>query len=410
MNISDISVNSSGKHGMTFIELVIILFFSSYYVFPKGQLVLPMLPFLGVALLYTFAITTFDKSLKWKTIISCIALFAIYSLLYYALTDTQSISSRDNVFLKRFFSKFFQVFRLFFPVLLFYRVAVKTNLKQLVVIVVANLFFVLNVCLTTWNELEINANASRSFALTEDNANFNIGGYYFVYIVPFVLVGMVYIFQNSTKILKYLLTPVIIFLFLFLVKSQYTLSIIISGVGVFLLLYNKTSRSPKRLILLVGVLFVYLFMSSIIQVLIPMIESEDIQVRLREINILFQSGKSQGDLDSRLTLYWQTIVAFLQSPITGNRYLDFDGHATLLVVLADIGIAGGAIFYHLMFSSRNRIYSLLNNNKYDFKVFFIMLLCMGFTNPIHSSAQIAWGVWFIVPTLIQYNSIKQSSI
>jgi O-antigen ligase len=120
-----------------------------------------------------------------------------------------------------------------------------------------------------------------------------------------------------------------------------------------------------------------------------------------ELYSFFTSGDTSGyNLNGRFTLYGKSIEAFLNSPIIGNRHLDFDGHATCLTVLADTGIIGGIPFYYLLISMNKRMKALLSENAKNFLPAYFCLLCMGFSNPIHNSLPLAFAVWFIVPLII----------
>ena len=107
-------------------------------------------------------------------------------------------------------------------------------------------------------------------------------------------------------------------------------------------------------------------------------------------------------------MYWQTIVAFVKSPIWGNRSLSIDGHATFLTVFADIGILGGGLFVYLYHITKKKMF--LGEKREIRKVYatvFICLILMGLTNPIHSALPLAFTMWFFVPMLIERKIEKE---
>ena len=133
-------------------------------------------------------------------------------------------------------------------------------------------------------------------------------------------------------------------------------------------------------------------------------------IRLYEIYYFLVGGDATGyNMDGRITLYTESIKAFLKSPFWGNRHLDFDGHATFLTVLSDLGLLGGIPFYYLYFSSRKRVRIIINDKGNYYGPVFLMLLLMGFTNPIHTALPLMYVVWFLVPlsieTFMEYEEI-----
>ncbi len=399
-------MNNIRRHKMHFAELIIMIFFSAYFIMPKMHVVVPFLAFLLIALIYTIVNSYIDPKVR-RYILIYIVLFALYSLLYLLLTETKTITSNELYGLKRFFSKFYQVYCTFFPILLYYRIWKKTNKQQQLLLLGINLLLIAYVCINTWSELELYADITRSNEAIENNSLNNVGGYYFVYLIPFIILGFTYLCYNVRVKYRFIIIPVILFLFVFLFKAQYTLSVLITVLGIILLVYKNIHDKRAK------VIFVYLGFISLmllplfLQFLIDNISSEDMRARLGEIRTFLLSGDTSGyNMSTRISLYGDSILAFLRSPIYGNRSLDFDGHATLLTVLSDLGLLGGIPYYYLIFSSKNKMCLLMESRAWTFKIVFIMLLCMGFTNPIHSSTQIAWGAWLLVPLLIHYISKK----
>jgi hypothetical protein len=196
-------------------------------------------------------------------------------------------------------------------------------------------------------------------------------------------------------------------LFLFLLQASYTLAILIAGLGLLMQIF-LSFRSPvtKILFLVVAVIGAF-FIPDLLLFISNNAPSSNMSVRFRELYSFFTSGDTSGyNLNGRLTLYRMSIEAFFNSPIIGNRNLNFDGHATCLTVLSDTGIVGGIPFYYLLFSMNKRMKALLSENAINFLPAFFCLLLMGFSNPIHNSLSLAFAVWFIVPLIID-TLIKQ---
>ena len=77
--------------------------------------------------------------------------------------------------------------------------------------------------------------------------------------------------------------------------------------------------------------------------------------------------------------------------------------------MAFLGIIGGIPFFYLYFKSRKTVRLLINEQKKEFTAFFIMLILMGITNPIHTALPLMYVLWFLVPMSIKlYNECKEN--
>ena len=390
-----------GKDGLPLIDLAAVIFFSLYYILPSfsSSFNRTLVLFAGIA--YFGYVFIRDR----KVGISFISIFTAVTVIAFAfliLTDTKTVSeTASNRILKIFFSKFSQYFFMYLPGLLLIRVLKTANKEQ------KNLLLLLLVILYTvvlYNTFIIileNPDAIRNweeFANLEDE---NIGNYYFVYSVPIVITGLSVCMARLKGIRKIVCLGIIIILFVFLLLASYTLAILIAALGLVMQIFMSL-KSPvtKILFLIVAVIGIF-FIPDLLLFISENAPSNNMSVRFRELYSFFTAGDSSGyNLNGRLTLYRKSIEAFFNSPITGNRNLNFDGHATFLTVLADTGIIGGIPFYYLLFSMNKRMKALLSENARNFVPAFFCLLCMGFSNPIHNSLPLVFAVWFIVPLII----------
>ena len=93
-----------------------------------------------------------------------------------------------------------------------------------------------------------------------------------------------------------------------------------------------------------------------------------------------------------------------------------EGIIVLEIILFGLCIVGGIAIF--IFALRvnwndeidyNRIIKELDEQKKEFTAFFIMLILMGITNPIHTALPLMYVLWFLVPMSIKlYNECKEN--
>lgn len=410
MKTNQLVINDAyNKKTLHIVELIVILFFSSYYLLPSiGNMFSPLsITFLGLAYCAYVLLVQPKES---KFIILFIFLAILISLMYYLLTETRTINANvSNYDLKRFMSKFFQYFLMFFPAVLMLRFITNANDKQKKLTLILLSIMLIYVMFVTMRELEINPDITRSWDDNIETASENVAGYYFVYAIPIVVSVLVMLIIKAKNFLqKTALIFFIVFCFFFLLQAQYTLSILIAMIGIILGFLKSSKNNAAKIIISVTVIILMFFLADILRSIAINVKSAQVSLRFHELANFFSSGDASGyNLDGRLTLYWKTIKAFFASPLIGNSRLDFDGHTTFLTVLSDTGILGGIPFYILYFSTKNKVVNLLEDKNNLFAIPFLMLVIMGLTNPIHAAYPVGFAVWFICPLVIDVISNKE---
>lgn len=399
------------KISSSVIDIIVIIMFAAYYILPsvssKYTFMVPLL--LGIV--YIAFIVILD-SMKISTVIIKYTLLIVFiALVYMLFTDASSIAQDvTNRGAKRFISKFYQIFMMFFPILLLNRAEKNFTLKQKKFVLLVSLFLYGYVMLTTAKELTLNPNITRSWSEFSESSTNNIGNYYFVYAIP-ILIVLCTMFALRIEIigLKIVMIALIVFQIYFLFIAQYTLSVIIGLLGIGFVLFLNAKKQTSRYFMICIFVFLIILLPSILHFAVAYVPSEQMAVRLNELyNFIVGEDVIGYNLNGRLTLYIDSIKAFLSSPIWGNQSLSFDGHATFLTVLSDTGILGGIPFYYLYFSSNNRVKRIICDNKRQFLPVFIMLLTMGFTNPIHTALPLMYATWFLAPLIISvYNKCER---
>jgi hypothetical protein len=399
---TSLKINTSPQQ-MNIFELVAIVFFSAYYILPAVSNILPIAFFTILALAYVGLIFLTNKQ---HHIFILVFLFLVVwiSSMYFLLTQTSTIStSVDNFQFKRFMSKFFQYFLMFFPAIPAIRILTCANKNQQKLILAIISVLIIFVILITMRELKINPDITRTWDSEAEKTSENVASYYFVYAIPIIIsLLLLFVFSEKTKMFKIAMVALIIFGFVFLLRAQYTLSILMTLLGLIIGVIKGCENKNLRFLLVILSILLILFLPNIFGFISSNVRSAQVSVRFRELANFFSTGDATGyNLDGRLSLYWKSIKAFFASPLYGNEYLDFDGHATFLTVLSDTGILGGIPFYTLYFIFRNKIKSYLDSEAHYFDIPFLMLVIIGLTNPIHAAFPVGFAIWLICPLIIR---------
>lgn len=396
-------------------EFIFICLCTVYFIVPTVHVLFPFYLILFVEIIYSlYLILTGKVSCrmlgKMALVILCLALF------YTFLSDSASIDVFvSNRLLKRFISKLVQYSCMFFPLLFLKRIVETDSRKRAIFIILLSIVAYIYASIPILRLIAVNPLAARDFGL-EEAGNF-IAPYPFVYGMTFVVVGSFICLLNAKQgshVFKWVSLGVFIFSLYFLYKSQFTLSVITSFITVIIIITNKLRSSGVRLVFLLTIVILLVLTPFILDYfVIPYVPSM-LASRFIEVRDFFLGNLHvESDMYGRFELYWRTIQAFISSPIIGNRTLDFDGHATYLMVWAQLGIFGGLCVFYLLFRAKSIVSYLLNDISYLYLPVFIHLLLNGFTNPIHASLQIYICVWFLVPlaicTLKCYLSVRRNT-
>lgn len=393
--------NSSKNNKIAWLELAFIMLFSLYYILPSLNSSVNFLIPIFAGLFYIVYVTLRDTKAGTK-VIGYLFVITFLALVYMLLTDTSAISHySEPVKLKQFLAKFNQYFCMYLPTVFLYRTLTKANSKQKKIMLVFMFALMMFVVIQTLQELAVNPDAIRQWANFEELGDENIGNYYFVYSIPILFVAISVCVPNLNKYQNAVAITLMVFLFYFLLKAQYTLALLITVIGLMVQIFVSLKSGFSKAMLLLAATVGVFFIPNFLEFAYTNVKSEQVATRLKELYDFFTSGSASGyNLNGRLTLYGKTALAFLKSPILGNRHLDFDGHATCLTILADTGIIGGIPFYYLLISAWKKTKAMLNQEGKRFFPIFVCLLLMGFTNPIHTSLPLAITVWYIAPLLI----------
>lgn len=394
----DFTLLSSKKLPIWEILLIIYLFVA--YLVPSFSLGSTML--LLLLLVYCVYMVFIDPDM-FTAVVVPLLLIAFLAAAYALLTDASSIAEDvSNRELKRFISKLYQYVSLYFPALLFVRINRIATKTQKQIFAAVGIILMVYVIITTWLFLLENPDATRHWDDFDENAELDVANFYFVYAVPIIISATSIIMLKYKNFVRYLSLVLVIVGIVFLVNAQYTLAILIAIIGVLFQVFRHIKTTLYKIIYLLIILAFAIFLPQILAFAIRIIPSEQVSIRLSEIRAFLTGEGADGyNLNSRLTLYGDTLVAFFRSPIIGNRKLDFDGHATFLTVLSDTGILGGIPFYALLVVICMRVQKYMGTYKQQFGVIIMMFVMMGLTNPIHASLPLGFVTWFLAPLTMQ---------
>ena len=387
---------------LSLLDWIVLVGFASYYLLPSVSVKIGILQILLIGIIYILISTHFKVS---KEVLRYFAIFVIIGLLYALLVDAADISrTASNLYIKKFYSKFYQLFMMFFPLYLLNKVRLKATNCQKNILIIMSLLLILYVEMTTRTALEMDANVTRSWGnYSEELRSLNIGHYGFVYSIPVVIALMlIAFFKSKSMLIKLTTIALIVTQMSFLLIAQYTLSVFATIIGMLLILMIQNSGSRKIVIMSLIMIGLLPLVPTLIKLAADAVPSKSMSIRLYEVYSLFTIGDGSGyNLSGRMDLYGKSIMAFLRSPIWGNRRLDFYGHATFLVIPAMLGLLGAVPFYHTYFHSYKKIKESLGENGRQFMPVFAILLFVGFTNPIDAALPLMFVTWFLAPLVIE---------
>ena len=414
-NYLETKIENSNYTKLSTGELLLIAFFVYYYLLPSASNTIPFIVMLAIGCLYVgyfLFIGLIKQEIKSKifTVLCCVV---FVTLCYFFLTETKTIQvSSGNYDLKRLVSKFQQLFFTFLPLLFAYRLIKFGDKKQLQILLAFAIVLIIYVIIKTFNELSVNDTATRVWSEFSKMEAQNIGTYNFVYAISVSIPVVFSLSLNAERMTKRLgLLLYVVIGFIFLVMARYTLSLLISAILCYVAIFVSAKTKATKNIALILTPLILVLLPYILEFVALHIASGGMSTRLLEVSN-FYSGEAMGyNLNGRLALYKETLSAFFDSPFIGNSSLEFDGHATFLTVLSDVGLVGAIPFYWLYFSPRKKINQMLNDKKQNncFLLGFLAVVLTGLVNPIHAALPLPMVAWLVVPLAIRVFVKKDNS-
>ena len=248
---------------------------------------------------------------------------------------------------------------------------------------------------TYWGNLEF-PGVSRAMAhLTSDGfadqvrfyQNFNIGGFDFIYTLPFLPPFAIYCFKMFSK--KWLKLLAIVFVFILAItvyEAHYTTALVTSLMSVLLfLLPHKISMTRLIGYYIVMAFLVFLCSSTISVFLSEASSATEAGVYAERFqnmsDMMTGTDIGEGNTANRISLYQDSFFAFVDNPIVGGKA---GGHSMILDMMARCGIFGLVILI-LGFSNLYKHYvsHYKNHDMYPFCIYlFALQLMLATLNPV----------------------------
>ncbi|MBE5737087.1 MAG: O-antigen ligase family protein [Clostridiales bacterium] len=279
--------------------------------------------------------------------------------------------------------------KMFMPVVMLIVLLKKGNVSELSMTFWILTIIFIYVLITTIIEFSVNENIVHE--MTNMNyANFlsdvkNVASMDQSYAVLPVSVLCVYALSKcKNKLIKILsiLGLALITGFIFVAQFTSILFIMLICVMLEILWLNK----DKHVIILIFtfVFILLLCLPNILTAVAKIIDSENMKARILEVVAFLTEGDLSGyNLSSRLQMYKDGIVAFLQSPFWGNYTLKSNPHSSFIQFAADLGMLGIVSFIYMLVVAQKKIKKHLSKDgKKGFNIAFLSLVITGLINPI----------------------------
>lgn len=378
---------SDGK--INFWALLLLATMLLYYLLPSSQLVIKFYIALIIILAFIGCYTLFTgDQFAIKILFGASAI----AILYYLLAHDDLVESIGR------FSNYLSVC---FPTILLSWALPRCNRKQkwiLLIFVTVIYLFVLG---NTYEQLEVDEEATRLNETDMEMKSSNAGTYDFAYatgaLIPFFGIWFV---KTKNKWMKVLSACLVAGTFVLLATFQYTLALLGSIVALLAIPVLKEKRKVYMIFYVLAFVLLIFFMEPLLRNLSEMLSSEQMSTRISELADSMSGSSEEGHfLSGRLGLYGQAIDAFLQHPFAGNQSLEFDAHSTILAIFSRIGIWGGIIYIWMLRKMKKRTEYVLKigNDTWLFTPVFIYLLFMALTNPVHAAFMTNVMIWLVIP-------------
>ncbi|MDQ0155368.1 O-antigen ligase family protein [Robertmurraya andreesenii] len=297
----------------------------------------------------------------------------------------------------------------------------KKDFQMLGKIALFSLSFYAIASLQTYLGLKKYPLASRMLAVGDETIKQNyhglgIGGFGFVYSSVFIIIPLIYFFskKTSTNNVWHKVISIIVFvmMLLMLFRASYTIALLFTLVGIFLVFFIRGKKS-----LIVGVLFAVLFLIFIPGDLIGSFfihmanlfqENDTIRVKFLDFAQGFLTESTGAQTSYRVQLYLSSFQTFLDNPLFGiygpfgnQMNAVIGGHSGWLDLMAYYGLFGSLpLFIGIYLILRRQLLFYFNHPYFIYLLIVnILFIVFGFINPTITIYEIGFSIFVIVPTL-----------
>lgn len=294
----------------------------------------------------------------------------------------------------------------FTPVLLFESICIRGSKSEQKITVELCVVVLLYLYINTLQEAQKNANIVHAITkinyINEYDGSLNVVSFDSSYAIPSLIILLLSIFRTCRSwCIKVGCLICILGLVSVTIVAQYTSVFFLIAICLLVIEIKKKNKGS----ILVGLCMIAIlpFIPSILNYFAQHTDSENVATRLREVAAMLQYGDVSGyNLSARLGMYTRGIIAFLKSPIIGNRVLGFNPHSTFIQIAADIGICGITVYVILLRTSRRIVKKYLTKDQYEvFGVCYLSLILTGCINPIVNTYATSFVVFMLIPLVLK---------
>lgn len=373
------------QHRIPKIYLFAVIFYVWHTTIPALGYYTPAILYAGI-IAYLYLFTLVQASNPIKLIGSILPIASIYVL---TLFNTSSLAM-----------KIYQLLQVCLYPLMFVYIISSGDKKSCKILFWAVLGSYIITALTTYIGCIAFPGAARILAQTEARIDANeyvvykqanIGSFSFTYSLLIIYPLLVYMIKTNLGAWRKLISIVMLIITsMTILKTEYTTAILLMMLCLILLFMPKRLRK-KHIILLIALLLSISLLSKLFigKILIQMSSyfeaSQTISTRLHDLGMMLSNGfdaVGDGDLESRLELYIQSIQAFLKNPFWGSGD-NVGGHSLLFDTLGHFGLIGLVAFiftYKQAFALFFRPH--FNSPYYGYMLFsFLLTVVLAVLNP-----------------------------
>ena len=270
--------------------------------------------------------------------------------------------------------------------------------------------------LTSTIYLYVEPDAARFLATTyeTDDPRFrllgwmNVGGYTEVYTMLLLYPLVIYAFKRK-KIHAVTAIAIALILLFFILRSQYTIALLLFMVTS-VLFFTKKNLTSKNVWLMLGISVVLIFVlwsfvSAGLELLAKNIESKEISNRLMMLSGGVD-GLAHGE-DRRWSIYWMSLNTIFRYPLIGGFWFGakIGGHSFLLDFFANWGILGAFAMFVVYRKIYNMFYKPYRHDEGFGYILWIFLQTL-FLSLVNTGVWIA-VIGFFVPILLCFIENKR---
>ena len=384
-----------------------------------GYTVLSLLPAVKYSVSYVIAgsfclvpvVLSFLKFPKLRTDIFIIAVLGIVCGLLTWLLDNGGIKETVNTAIN--------FLRFFMPCLLLYSISKASTVSKWIVWIFAAIIMIY-ISYKTVSAIDTDDMIARLLAnggvdeeLTEYRMD-NIGGFGFCYAVGLTFpLWVSTLIDTKTRWVKIFAAVLIIITFIFVLKVQYMILLIMCIFTVMLAIMYRPGNAGKKLLGFIVLLAIIFLLPLVLRAITHLNIGTHISGKINNVASFLDGSVAAENTTSRVVKYKAAFSEFIRSPIFGavGSKAAIKAHSTWLVLGCKMGLIGISSFAYMLFSGYKWTSFTLKNfgvSRIPFVVTFVTLIVLALVNPVDYSYEISFVVFLFVPlTMLLFGEKKE---